>query len=69
MTRIELCRMCNEYSIHSRCEYRKTCKLQKVLTDNAKLRADNKKLKEENKELKDKVTSYEWKEFPDMMGK
>jgi cell division protein FtsB len=39
------------------------------LTDNAKLRADNKKLKEENKELKDKVTSYEWKEFPDMMGK
>lgn len=62
MTRIELCRMCNEYSIHSRCEYRKTCKLQKVLTDNAKLRA-------ENKELKDKVVSYEWKEFPDMMGK
>lgn len=62
MTRIELCRMCNEYSIHSRCEYRKTCKLQKVLTDNEKLRA-------ENKELKDKVVSYEWKEFPDMMGK
>lgn len=62
MTRIELCRMCNEYSIHSRCEYRKTCKLQKVLTDNAKLRA-------ENKELKDKVVSYKWKEFPDMMGK
>ena len=59
MTSAELCKMCTEYSIHSKCEYRKSCKLQKILT--------------ENKDLKAKVEELEveksWHDFPDMMGK
>lgn len=66
MISIELCRMCNEYSIHSRCEYRKTCKLQKVLEDNAKLRAENKELKAKVRKLESDAS---WDKFPDMMGR
>ncbi len=66
VTSTELCKMCTEYSIHSKCEYRKSCKLQKIL-------AENKDLKAKNKELKAKVEELEaeksWRDFPDMMGK
>lgn len=34
MTSIELCRMCTEYSADTRCEHKKDCKLQKILTEN-----------------------------------
>lgn len=43
MTSIELCRMCTEYSADTRCEYKKDCKLQKILTENKALRAENKR--------------------------
>lgn len=45
MTSIELCKMCIEYSIHSKCGYRKTCKLQKILKQNKDLKTENKQLK------------------------
>lgn len=66
MTRIELCRMCNEYSADTRCEFRETCKLQKILTDNAKLKAENKELKIKAEKLESDAS---WDKFPDMMGK
>lgn len=66
MTSVELCKMCTEYSIHSKCEYRKTCKLQKILTENKKLRADNKKLRAKVEKLEN---DKQWRDFPDMMGK
>lgn len=66
MTSTELCKMCTEYSICSKCEYRKSCKLQKILKG-------NKDLKVKNKELKAKVEELEveksWRDSPDMMGK
>lgn len=66
MTSAELCKMCTEYSINSKCEYRKTCKLQKILKE-------NKDLKTKNKELKAKVEELEiersWRNSPEMMGK
>lgn len=30
MKSTDVCKMCTEYSIHSRCGYKKTCKLQKI---------------------------------------
>lgn len=66
MTSAELCKMCTEYSIHSKCEYRKSCKLQKILKENTKLRADNKELREKVEKLE---TDKQWLDFPDMMGK
>ena len=66
MTRTELCKMCTEYSITEKCEYKNTCELQKILTE-------NKDLKAENKQLKAKVEEFEieesWRNSPDMMGK
>lgn len=66
MTSTELCKMCTEYSIHSKCEYRKSCKLQEILEKNKKLRAENKELREKVKKLE---TDKQWTDFPDMMGK
>lgn len=62
MTSIELCRMCTEYSADTRCEYKKDCKLQKILTENKVLRA-------ENKELRTKAFRNSWEKSPDMMGR
>lgn len=66
MTSTELCKMCTEYSIYSKCEYKNTCKLQKILKE-------NKDLKTKNKELKAKVEELEiersWRNSPEMMGK
>lgn len=45
MTSTELCKMCTEYSIYSKCKCRKTCKLQKILKENRDLKAKNKELK------------------------
>lgn len=55
MTSIELCRMCTEYSADTRCEHKKDCKLQKILT--------------ENKELRTKAFRNSWEKSPDMMGR
>ena len=62
VTSIELCRMCTEYSADTRCEHKKDCKLQKILTENKALRA-------ENKELRTKAFRNSWEKSPDMMGR
>ena len=66
MTSKKLCEMCMEYSTTEKCEYKNTCELQKILTE-------NKDLKAKNKELRAKVEGSEveksWHDFPDMMGK
>lgn len=66
MTSAELCKMCTEYSIHSKCEYRKSCKLQNILTENKDLKAKNKELKAKVEELE---VEKSWHDSPDMMGK
>lgn len=66
MTSVELCKMCTEYSIRSRCEYRKTCKLQKILKENKDLKAKNKQLKAKVEELE---IEKSWWNSPDMMGR
>ena len=45
MTRTNLCEMCTEYSIDTKCENKDTCKLQAILTENARLKAEIKELK------------------------
>ena len=66
MTSTDLCKMCTEYSIHSKCEYRKTCKLQKILTENKDLKAKNKELKAKVEELE---VEKSWHDFSGHDGK
>lgn len=66
MTRKELCEMCTEYSTDTKCENKDTCKLQAILTENARLKAENKELKRKNNDLE---SARRWEMFPDMMGK
>ena len=66
MTRKELCEMCMEYSADTKCENKKTCKLQAILTENAQLKAENKRLKKDNNEMQ---ARERWEKFPDMMGR
>lgn len=66
MTRKELCEMCTEYSADTKCDNKEKCKLQAILTENAKLKAENRKLQKENKERRIRES---WEKFPDMMGK
>ena len=66
MARKELCEMCKEYSMDTKCDNKDTCKLQSILTENARLKAEIKELKRKNTDLKSEIR---WKMFPDMMGK
>lgn len=66
MTRKELCEMCTEYSADIKCEYKGACKLQAILTENAKLKSEVRELKRKNNNLE---VSKRWKMFPDTMGK
>ena len=66
MTRKELCEMCTEYSVDIKCEYKDSCKLQAILTENSKLKEENRKLKKENQELRAEIS---WTKYPDTMGR
>ena len=66
VTSTELCKMCTEYSTTEKCEYKNTCELQKILTENKGLKAENKQLKAKVEELE---VEKSWSDFPDMMGK
>ena len=58
--------MCTEYSSDVKCEKRKECELQKILSENKKLKEEVKRLKKENSDLQIKRS---WEVNPDMMGK
>ena len=66
MTSKKLCEMCMEYSTTEKCEYKNTCELQKILTENKDLKAKNKELKAKVEELE---VEKSWHDSPDMMGK
>ena len=66
MTKKELCEMCTEYSVDTRCENQDSCKLQAILTENARLKDEIKELKSKNNDLESR---RRWEMFPDMMGK
>ena len=66
MTRTELCEMCTEYSIDTKCENKESCKLQAILTENEQLKEENTRLRKENEERRIRES---WEKFPDMMGK
>ena len=65
MTRKELCEMCTEYSVDTKCENKDTCKLQTILTENARLKAEIKEYRRKNNDLE---ARRRWNMFPDMMG-
>lgn len=66
MRAIDLCRMCNEYSIYSKCEHREDCKLLGILKENETLK---RKLKETKKKLDELESEVSWEKYPDRMGK
>lgn len=66
MSRKELCMMCAEYSFDTKCEHKKDCKLQAILTENAQLKCENRELK---RKLNDLKSARSWDLYPDMMGK
>lgn len=66
MKRKELCEMCTEYSTTEKCEYKNTCELQKILSENKDLKAENKQLKAKVEELE---IEKSWWNSPDMMGR
>lgn len=72
MKRIELCRMCTEYSTDTRCEV-DNCSLQEILTENAVLKNENATLRDKVKLLEHKISSLEeersWEKFPEQMGR
>jgi predicted RNase H-like nuclease (RuvC/YqgF family) len=66
MTKKQLCRMCTEYSADVKCEKKKECELQNILSENKKLKEEVRMLKKENENLQSKIS---WATHPDMMGK
>lgn len=62
----ELCEMCAEYSAETKCEYKKECKLQSILTENMRLKNENRKLK---KRIEECEIAKRWSIYPDTMGK
>ena len=66
MTSKKLCEMCTEYSADEKCEYKNTCELQKILTEDKDLKAENKQLKAKVEKLE---VEKSWWNSPDMMGR
>lgn len=66
MTQKELCSLCTEYSIDTKCENKNSCKILAILKENKQLKEENTRLKKENKEMRIKES---WEKFPDAMGK
>lgn len=66
MRSTELCKMCSEYSTTEKCEYKNTCELQRILSENKNLKAKNKQLRTKIKELE---TERAWRNSPDRMGR
>ncbi len=62
---MNICEMCQEYSATEKCEYMKTCQLQKLLRKIEKLRKENKELKEKIDELEFVLS---WDTSPEVMG-
>lgn len=62
----ELCEMCAEYSAETKCEYKKECKMQSILTENERLKHENRKLK---KRIEEYEIARRWSIYPDTMGK
>lgn len=66
MTKKQLCLMCTEYSSDVKCEKRKECELQNLLSENRELKKEIRMLKKEYENLRSKIS---WVTNPDRMGK
>ncbi len=66
MTNNELCSMCTEYSIETKCDHKDDCKLLGILRENRQLKEE---LRETKKELSDLQIRKSWEDYPEMMGR
>jgi hypothetical protein len=66
MTEKEICQMCTEYSIDTKCDFKDKCKLIALVRENRKLKTELKAVKKELTELK---SIRSWELYPDRMGK
>lgn len=56
MNRTEICLMCNNYSVDTKCDHSKDCKIMNVMIENATLKKQVKELKKELENLKLKMS-------------
>lgn len=52
MRKKEICQMCDNYSVRTRCDNRKDCKIMKIVDENATLKKQVEELKKELAEVK-----------------
>lgn len=64
--RAKLLRDSRDSKITEKCEYKNTCELQKILSENKDLKAKNKELRAKIEELE---MARSWRNSPEMMGK
>ena len=66
MTEKEICKICDNYSVDIKCDFKNKCKLITLVRENRQLRAELKAVKKELAELK---SIRSWELCPDRMGK
>lgn len=56
MRKIDVCKMCDNYSAREKCDHRKECTLMKVIDENETLKKQVKELKKELADIKLKMS-------------
>ena len=66
MTEKEICKLCDNYDVDIKCDFKDSCKLMSLVRENKNLKAELRVVKRELTELKSKRS---WELSPDRMGK
>jgi hypothetical protein len=66
MTEKEICKICDNYDVDTKCDFKDKCKLIALVRENRKLKTELKAVKKELTELK---SIRSWELYPDRMGK
>lgn len=56
MSKTEICQMCDNYSVRTRCDNRKDCKIMKMIDENVALKKQVRELKKELADAKLKMS-------------
>lgn len=65
MQKIDVCKMCDNYSVRDKCDHRKDCKLMKLIDENEALK---KQVAELKKELADAKLNMSYMINPNAIG-
>ena len=65
MKKVEICQMCDNYSVYEKCDHQNDCKIMKVMDENLELK---KQIKELNKTLDDAKLKMSYMNDPCIIG-